>query len=187
MTTDEPSRPSQVQRISSRLARPVDRQLSRGRAETSGRPKPFERGGRGEREERQKNLKLSALFAPSAFNGLWAARWGQPAGCCSHREGRFKGQVNPKRSRDDCHPNNFSRPLRSRRQGAEVGGPLTERNRMPEFQWPELTQKGHALTLDSRRTESDESGPNDPFDFGPACLSPIWPGPSRNLRQAQTL
>ena len=26
--------------------------------------KPFERGGRGEREERQKNLKLSALFAP---------------------------------------------------------------------------------------------------------------------------
>ena len=37
--------------------------------------KPFERGGRGEREERQKNLKLSALFAPSAFNGLedWAA------------------------------------------------------------------------------------------------------------------
>ena len=91
------------------------------------------------------------------------------------------------RNRDGCHPNHFSRPLRSRRQGAEVGGPLTERNRMPEFQWPELTQKGHALTLDSRRTESDESGPNDPFDFGPACLSPIWPGPSRNLRQAQTL
>ena len=37
--------------------------------------KPLERGGRGEREERQKNLKRSALFAPSAFNGLedWAA------------------------------------------------------------------------------------------------------------------
>jgi hypothetical protein len=37
--------------------------------------KPLERGGRGEREERQKNLKLSALFAPSVFNGLedWAA------------------------------------------------------------------------------------------------------------------
>ena len=44
-------------------------------SELNEQAKPFERGGRGEREERQKNLKLSALFAPSAFNGLedWAA------------------------------------------------------------------------------------------------------------------
>ena len=60
-------------------------------------PKPIERGGRGEREERQKDLKLSALFAPSAFNGLedWAAAVctsifpvlpnveGQPRGGCA--------------------------------------------------------------------------------------------------------
>ena len=44
-------------------------------SELNEQAKPFERGGRGEREERQKDLKLSALFAPSAFNGLedWAA------------------------------------------------------------------------------------------------------------------
>ena len=44
-------------------------------SELNEQAKPFERGGRGEREERQKNLKLSARFAPSAFNGLedWAA------------------------------------------------------------------------------------------------------------------
>ena len=123
---------------------------------------------------------------------LQAARWGQrntqrrvrriasgvSETCNATRAklGPVRGTGRSEGSRDDCHPNHFSRPLRSRRQGAEVGAPLTERNRIPEFQWPELTRRGHALTLDSRRTESAEVGPNGQFAFGPAHPSPIWPG-----------
>jgi hypothetical protein len=52
-------------------------------SELNEQAKPFERGGRGEREERQKNLKLSALFAPSAFNGLGPGQRGHGETCNS--------------------------------------------------------------------------------------------------------